>query len=37
MFTGQVSSFGISTSADDVIRYAVSIVVHGAATKVNKA
>ncbi|HCM1516416.1 hypothetical protein [Vibrio parahaemolyticus] len=37
MFTGQVSKFGISTSADDVVRYAVSLVVHGAATKVNKA
>lgn len=37
MFDGQVSSYGITTSADDVVRYSVSIVVHGAATKVNKA
>lgn len=36
MFDGQVSSFSISTAADDVIRYSVSLVVHGAATKVDK-
>jgi hypothetical protein len=37
MFDGQVSSFSISTSADDVVRYSISLVVHGAATKVDKA
>lgn len=37
MFDGQVSSFGVTTSADDIVRYSVSIVVHGAATKVNAA
>ncbi|KAB0285469.1 hypothetical protein F2P58_23445 [Vibrio fortis] len=36
MFTGQVSSFGLANSADDVVRHSVSLVVHGAATKVNK-
>jgi len=36
MFDGQVSAFGISAAADDIVRYTVSIVVHGAATKVNK-
>jgi hypothetical protein len=37
MFDGQVSAFTVTTSADDIVRYAVSIVVHGAATKVSKA
>lgn len=37
MFDGQVSSFAVTTAADDVIRYSVSIVVHGAATKVDAA
>jgi hypothetical protein len=35
MFDGQVSAFTVTTSADDIVRYAVSIVVHGAATKIN--
>jgi len=35
MFDGQVSAFTVTTSADDIVRYAVSIVVHGSATKVN--
>jgi len=37
MFDGQVSAFTVTTSADDIVRYAVSIVVHGAATKVSAA
>tara|TARA_Y100001951_G_C11139743_1_gene182951 strand:+ start:127 stop:576 length:450 start_codon:yes stop_codon:yes gene_type:complete len=37
MFSGQVSSFSVNQSADDVVRYGVSIVIHGAATKVHKA
>ncbi|EHU0373397.1 hypothetical protein [Vibrio cholerae] len=36
MFDGQVSSFGISSAADDVVRYAVSLVVHGKVHKENK-
>ncbi len=35
MFDGQVSSFGVTAAADDIVRYTVSIVVHGAATKVD--
>ncbi len=37
MFNGQVSKFGITSSADDVVRYSVSLVVHGKVTKENKA
>jgi len=37
MFDGQVSAFGVTTSADDVIRYTVSVVVHGAFTRVDAA
>ncbi|PHS22003.1 MAG: hypothetical protein COA84_14065 [Robiginitomaculum sp.] len=35
MFDGQVSAFGVTAAADDIVRYTVSIVVHGAATKVD--
>ena len=37
MFNGQVSAFGVTTPADDVVRYNVSIVVHGGYTKVSAA
>ena len=37
MYDGQVSSFSVTTSADDIVRYSVSIVVHGAITKVHAA
>ena len=37
MFDGQISSFSVSPSADDVVRYSVSLVVHGATTKVDAA
>ncbi len=34
MFNGQVASFGVTAAADDIVRFTVSLVVHGAATKV---
>ena len=37
MFDGQVSAFTLTTAADDIVRYSVSIVVHGSAQKVNAA
>ncbi|ENS1781835.1 hypothetical protein ACEZNB_001162 [Vibrio parahaemolyticus] len=36
MFNGQVASFSVSPAADDVVRFSVSLVVHGKPTKVNK-
>lgn len=37
MFDGQVSKFSVNPSADDIVRYSVSLVVHGKVTKENKA